>query len=260
MQSETLVEEFSRLVREYKQDDGPGGIEAWNLIADFAVDNAETIEAALSAAEPVSSIVPKHCSGTSLVFQGGCLHVRTDGSGHIVVDEDDFKLEDDRQEGEQGPEGSVHWIARFPAGEMTALRDFLNGQDFPTLSVQVQDESEIVDCLLAGKPFVFDPATNFCHADDGGAPEHGIKYVPAAQVQDVSGWQLVPKDDESRCVADSALPHEMIEAGIRVQEQVNDDHCNYVAGETTDWDCGMVAVAIYRAMLAAAPAKQEGGE
>lgn len=52
MQSETLVEEFSRLVREYKQDDGPGGIEAWNLIADFAVDNAEAIEAALSAAEP----------------------------------------------------------------------------------------------------------------------------------------------------------------------------------------------------------------
>ena len=52
MQSETLVEEFSRLVREYKQDDGPGGIEAWNLIADFAVDNADAIEAALSAAEP----------------------------------------------------------------------------------------------------------------------------------------------------------------------------------------------------------------
>lgn len=52
------------------------------------------------------------------------------------------------------------------------------------LSAQVQDESEIIDCLLAGKPFIFDPATNFCHADDGGAPEHGIKYVPAAQVQD----------------------------------------------------------------------------
>lgn len=52
MQSEKLVEEFSRLVREYKQDDGPGGIETWNLIADFAIDNAEAIEAALSAAEP----------------------------------------------------------------------------------------------------------------------------------------------------------------------------------------------------------------
>lgn len=56
MQSETLVEEFARLVREYKQDDGPGGVEAWNLIADFAVDNADAIEAALSAAEPVGEI------------------------------------------------------------------------------------------------------------------------------------------------------------------------------------------------------------
>ena len=65
------------------------------------------------------------------------------------------------------------------------------------LSAQVQDESEIVNCLTSGKPFVFDPATNFCHAADGGAPEHGIKYVPAAQVQDVTGWQPIetaPKD------------------------------------------------------------------
>lgn len=36
---------------------------------------------------------------------------------------------------------------------------------------------EIIDALLAGEPFVFDPATHFMHADDGGAPEHGIKYV-----------------------------------------------------------------------------------
>lgn len=88
--------------------------------------------------------------------------------------------------------------------------------------------------------------------------ERRIRSALTAQVQDVVGWQLVPLDDEGRCIADSALPHEMIEAGIRVQEQVNDDNSNYVAGETTDWDCGMVAVAIYRAMLAAAPAKQEG--
>ncbi|MEZ2132523.1 MULTISPECIES: hypothetical protein [unclassified Sinorhizobium] len=43
-------------------------------------------------------------------------------------------------------------------------------------------ESEIVNALLANEPFVFDPATNFIHADDGGAPEHGIKYVPAELV------------------------------------------------------------------------------
>ncbi|EGL63618.1 aspartyl/glutamyl-tRNA amidotransferase subunit B [Agrobacterium sp. ATCC 31749] len=97
---------------------------------------AQRLEAALPAAEPVASIVPKHCSGSAFVFEGGCLHVRKDGSGHIVVDEADFTIEDDRREGEHGPEGSVHWIARFPAGEMTALRDFLNGQGF---SAQVQD-------------------------------------------------------------------------------------------------------------------------
>ncbi|MBS0258325.1 MAG: hypothetical protein JSR13_11505 [Proteobacteria bacterium] len=104
--------------------------------------------AALSAAEPVSSIVPDHCSGTALVFDGGCLHVRKDGSGHIVVDEDDFKLEDDRCEGEHGPEGSVHWIARFPAGEMTALRDFLNGQDFPAPPAP---SSAPTQCCMCGK-------------------------------------------------------------------------------------------------------------
>lgn len=99
---------------------------------------ADKLEAAFPAAEQISSIVPHHCSGSALVFQGGCLHVRKDGSGYIVVDENDFALEDDRCEGEHGPEGSIHWIARFPAGEMTALRDFLNGQPVST----VQDTAE----------------------------------------------------------------------------------------------------------------------
>lgn len=47
-----------------------------------------------------------------------------------------------------------------------------------TLAEKAPD-SEIIEALLANEPFVFDPATNFMHADDGGAPEHGIKYVPA---------------------------------------------------------------------------------
>lgn len=107
----------------------------------------------------------------------------------------------------------------------------------PSLSAQVQDDSEIVDCLLAGKPFVFDPATNFCHADDGGAPEHGIKYVPAAQVQDVA------RD----------LPSEF--------EKWWDDAGHYVGGvvkmtytqrKQLAWD------AFYASANPAAPAKQEG--
>jgi len=83
--------------------------------------------------------------------------------------------------------GEKCWIVPFDAFE--GLRS--------ALSAQVQGESEVVDCLLTGKPFVFDPATHFCHADDGGAPECGIKYVPAAQVQDDLGWKPIetaPKD------------------------------------------------------------------
>lgn len=82
-------------------------------------------------AEPVdhvgASIVPPHCTGYSFSFDPGVLHVKKDGSGYIAVDENDFVLEDDRCEGEHGPEGSVHWIVRLDASEMIALRDFLNG-------------------------------------------------------------------------------------------------------------------------------------
>ncbi|NSZ73914.1 hypothetical protein G6L74_09190 [Agrobacterium tumefaciens] len=119
---------------------------------------AQRLEAALPAAEPVASIVPKHCSASAFGFEGGCLHVRKDGSGHIVVDEADFTIEDDRREGEHGPEGSVYWIARFPAGEMTALRDFLNGQGF---SAQVQDvaETEAIAALKEAEPYV-----EICHS------------------------------------------------------------------------------------------------
>ncbi|NTA79917.1 hypothetical protein G6L13_05385 [Agrobacterium tumefaciens] len=98
------------------------------------------------------------------------------------------------------------------------------------LSAQVQDESEVIDCLLAGKPFVFDPATNFCHADDGGAPEHGIKYVPAAQEQDVV--EAPPVDSRHRFEPNSKYP----------------------------WFCAVCGYAPHEPLkhLPAAPAKQEG--
>lgn len=214
-------------------------------IARLAYDAAEALK---NAAPPAPSVAVKAL--TDKIIEQAAIAACKDNVSRIHA-------EVNARGGSNSMSGSEYY-AYPPAG----WRDFkasIRAAIETALSAQVQDDSEIVDCLLAGKPFVFDPATHFCHADDGGAPEHGIKYVPTEQVQDVAGWQLVPKDDESRCLADSALPHEMIEAGIRVQEQVNDDHCNYVAGETTDWDCGMVAVAIYRAMLAAAPAKQEGG-
>ena len=62
----------------------------------------------------------------------------------------------------------------------------------------------------------------------------------------------VPRDTGPN-FSDSTLPEEMIYAGIAVFDQVDADNANYVAGETTDWDQGMIVVAIYRAMLAASP-------
>lgn len=45
---ETLAEEFARLTNEYHTGDDHTKPEAWNLLADFAVDNAAAITAALS--------------------------------------------------------------------------------------------------------------------------------------------------------------------------------------------------------------------
>lgn len=53
IQTETLAEEFGRLVREYREPDTDGTqAEAWNLIADFAVENADVITRALSTVTP----------------------------------------------------------------------------------------------------------------------------------------------------------------------------------------------------------------
>jgi hypothetical protein len=60
----------------------------------------------------------------------------------------------------------------------------------------------------------------------------------SAQVQDVAGWQLVPKEPTQ----------EMVDAG-----QKEADECVRVYGSAAPLD-------VYIAMLAAAPAKQEGGE
>jgi hypothetical protein len=82
-----------------------------------------------------------------------------------------------------------------------------------------------------------------------------IAAQAALSAIEAAGMVCVPKDDETREVSDSALPFGMIDAGITVLEGVHADHQNYVAGITPDWDDGMVAVAVYRAMTAA-----KGGE
>lgn len=81
---------------------------------------------------------------------------------------------------------------------------------------------------------------------------------PAAQVSEAvkAGFVLVPSDDDTRSYSDSILPDDMIEAGTLVLEQAAHDLANYVPGETIDWDFGMEAVAVFRAMVLAAPQPQ----
>ncbi|MEY3773974.1 MAG: hypothetical protein RLZZ129_754 [Verrucomicrobiota bacterium] len=64
---------------------------------------------------------------------------------------------------------------------------------------------------------------------------------------------IVPTDDPALPFCQSRLPYEMIQAGMEALEKANDDLRGYVAGETIDWDTGMIVVAIFRAMCAAAP-------
>ena len=53
--SERLVEEFARLVKEYGSAEGSEKAEAWNLIADFAVENSLKICLALDRTFPAKA-------------------------------------------------------------------------------------------------------------------------------------------------------------------------------------------------------------
>lgn len=86
------------------------------------------------------------------------------------------------------------------------------------------------------------------------AQEVARRYAATLGAGVPDGWKLVPQDDDAANCADSRIPLDMIEAGHDAYQRVRHDLDNYVAGETPDWDAGMAAVAIYRAMLAKAPA------
>lgn len=238
------------------------------LSGEGAADLTEAqIEAALSAAEPVSSIVPDHCSGTALIFEGGCLHVRKDGSGHIVVDEDDFKLEDDRCEGEHGSEGSVHWIARFPAGEMTALRNFLNGQDLPAPSVAVKvkplewahehngdfTSQTVVGWYHIGLP---DLTWNLTTPDGAVLSFHDLREAKSAAQTDYEARIRSALSAQVQDVAGS-IQEEVREAATEV---ITAHECGMLR-QTTWWENAAFLLAEYAMSsgdYAAAPAKQEG--
>lgn len=154
----SLKKALWRVLMDEKLNDGHY-IKAFDLI-----DKLYT--AAIAAGgEAVASIVPEGCTGKVLVFDPGALHVNKDGSGYIVVDEDDWQLEDDRCGGPDGPEGSVHWITRLDASEMQALRDFLNGVSQPHPA-----DERVVEALREALAREW---TNFCDAnpDDLTSPE-----------------------------------------------------------------------------------------
>lgn len=111
----------------------------WPSILHGLVEIRDALDKSNSAhqASPVAgeaqpdNITSRRPSGV-LSMDGASLHIHPDGSGKIIVAEGDFTLEDDRDEGPDGPQGSVHWVARLPASELIALRDFLTGHARPS--------------------------------------------------------------------------------------------------------------------------------
>lgn len=73
----------------------------------------------------------------------------------------------------------------------------------------------------------------------------------ATEVATPLHFALLPVDDATREHSDSALPIEMISAGADALEACREDLDNYVAGVTPDWDFGMTAVRVFRAMTEA---------
>lgn len=81
----------------------------------------------------------------------------------------------------------------------------------------------------------------------------GIRECPQDPSNVERAWKLVPLDDDTRDHADTILPLSMVFAGSEALEKCNEELQDYAAGINPDWDGGMIAVAIYRAMVAAAP-------
>lgn len=113
----------------------------------------------------VSDIIPDSCTSSSLVFSEGILHVTKDGSGHIVVKEDDFQIE---TEYDDDGARSDFWITRFPSGEMQSLKDFLNGVTFTRpaeQAVTVQQAAKVIyDAFRSASDL---PAEVYQHAGSG---------------------------------------------------------------------------------------------
>jgi hypothetical protein len=82
-----------------------------------------------------------------------------------------------------------------------------------------------------------------------GSARQVLEVAPVAE-RHLAGWKLVPADDPQRPFCDPAIPDEMVFAGSDALDKADED---LRKGVGPDWDTGMICVAVYRAMLAAAP-------
>lgn len=92
--------------------------------------------------------------------------------------------------------------------------------------------------VLDGEDLVRGIVSAYLRPDLDAPPSHALR--------------IVPLDDDERDFADSILPGDMIEAGMVALEQAQAD-LKSDDPDAIDWDNGMIAVAVYRAMTGKAP-------
>lgn len=79
------------------------------------------------------------------------------------------------------------------------------------------------------------------------ATEAAAKAREAALVERFAELEAIARDaPEYVC---SGIPDSVIEAGVDAWGKAQNDMANYKPGITTDWDEGMIAAAMFRAML-----------
>ena len=183
MTREQKLERALRAMIDWANSNGAGdGYPGTQAVAALSTPKVEAVPS-------VADIVPDGCTSVNLVFAEGVLCVNKDGSGYIAVDEEHWDLEDDRCEGPDGPEGSVHWITKFPPGEMEVLRNFLNGAPIsraPTITDEaVERIEEYYSRQIEWSRETFGPALR-----TGGVIDHIRKELKEieADPHDLSEW------------------------------------------------------------------------
>lgn len=118
-------------------------------------------------------------------------------------------------------------------------------------------------CIItARKALLGPPPTGGAGKEEGSSRGSGNDQCgeqPEPAVGATAALAMLPMDDEDRPFSDSQLPRAMIYAGASVLERADDDLAGHNGPDYPDWDYGMEAVAVWRAMSAAALASQHGG-